>query len=148
MPPETPSPTFMVILYAAWQAGDSYHGGSAHGQKTHAHASLGGSGKGCRVVRNLLVGWFWIANRAGSVRSVRFNELHFTSINFFLRDLADFSCSGLHQSGSATGELAGAPGSHQDITVIAVKTIFQLHDQSPLDRSRSSEIHRRKQEYP
>lgn len=48
-------------------------------------------------------------------------------VKLFLCDFADFAGTGIYQRGCSAGELARPSGRHQNIPVIAVETIFELH---------------------
>src|SRR6476659_719551 len=55
------------------------------------------------------------------------DELYLAGIDFLLCDLAGLAGASRHQCRGAAGNLARAARSHQDVTVIAVKSVFQLH---------------------
>src|SRR5690349_693370 len=52
--------------------------------------------------------------------------------NLFLRNLAGLAGAGSDQRRRSACELAGATRCHQNITIVAVKSFFQLHDSLPL----------------
>jgi hypothetical protein len=75
----------------------------------------------------------------------RRRELDFARINLFLRDLAGLFRRRCYQRGRSAGELAGAARRHQNVAVVTVETIFELH-RSPLLRWGAD--YRRNPEYP
>jgi len=76
-----------------------------------------------------------------------YDELDFAGVNFLLGDLARLAGMRFHQRRSAAGELAGAAGGHQNITIVAVKSVFQLHKPITFAFSGGT-TRRRRPEYP
>src|SRR6266481_1236845 len=55
------------------------------------------------------------------------SQMDLAGCNLFLGDLARLAGGGIHQKGSSTGDLAGAAGCRDNITVVAVKSVHQFH---------------------
>src|SRR5256885_15240915 len=65
--------------------------------------------------------------------SVRNLPLYFAGADFVLRDAARFTGVGVDHRRGAGLELPRAPRCHQDVAIVAVKSLDQLHCDSPLN---------------
>ncbi len=62
---------------------------------------------------------------------IRDHPLHFAGFDFVLRDAAGLAGMSFDHRRSAALQLPGATRRHQDVTIIAIEAVHQLHKRSP-----------------
>src|SRR5215471_15119313 len=98
-------------------------------------------GTGKRNETNLLFVWFFLWRIARRRSAVLNNVLDFPRGDFFSRNAACLACVGVHQRRRSAGDLACPACGYQNVTVITVKSIHQLHKALPRSCSPVGEEH-------